>query len=537
MYGKSCSALHVVMYGAMTRPVSASCWVLTVVELCPCSATAERRRRRRSTTEKRPVSRLLTTRRFTQRIRQDQQVGGVRTITLGSGADTDRGAVATKANDLLRAAREADGLTQSQLAELANAQVEIMAGRLGAMDADYIGKLERGIHRWPNKDYRDALRVVLGAVTDRDLGFFSTRSRVVTVVNGPRGTEGGDDVERKTFLRVLAGSVTSLAFADPLGEFAARASVGRRRIGQSDVEHVRQLARMFAGQDHQYGGSSSVHAVVAQLSATAGLTEGTFAGSKVRGEFFSAVAELADTAAGMCFDAGSHVQAERAFRFSAGCATESDDWAMRAKALSGLANLAVHQGRSEDALSFAEMALVRADRLTPMVSAVMHTRHARALGTIGSCRAGDCQTAVSKAEDAFADVRPGNEPGWIAYYNEAHLERDSGRALLYLALSGGDHKAARSRLETAIGRFPEGHSRGKALAKANLATLVMACDDPHDAVRLGHDALASIGAVRSDRVNDALRQVVAACKRHRGLADVRQLAQRVEQTLRTTQTG
>lgn len=445
--------------------------------------------------------------------------------------------MATRSNDLLRAAREAAELTQAQLAELANAQVEAVVGRLGAMDADYIGKLERGIHRWPNKDYRDALRAVLGAATDRDLGFFSTRSRVATVVNGPRIVEGGDDVERKTFLRVLAGSVTSLAFADPLGEFTARASGGGGQIGHADVERVRQLARMFAGQDHQYGGSLSVRAVVAQLSATAEFTEGTFASSKVRSELFSAVAELADTAAGMCFDAGSHAQAERAFRFSVGCATESGDWAMRAKALSGLANLSVHKGQTEDALSFAEMALVRADRLTPMVAAVMHTRHARALGVIGTSRAGDCQTAVTKAEGAFADVRSDDEPGWITYYNQAHLERDSGRALLYLALNGGDHEAARIRLETAIARFPEGHSRGKALAKANLAALAMACDDPHDAVRLGYDALASIGAVRSDRVNDALRQVVVAARKHQGLADVRELSQRIGRTLRTTQAG
>ena len=54
-----------------------------------------------------------------------------------------------EANDLLRAAREAAGLTQGQLAEMANAQVEAATQRLGAMDADYVGKLERGIHHCP----------------------------------------------------------------------------------------------------------------------------------------------------------------------------------------------------------------------------------------------------------------------------------------------------------------------------------------------------------------------------------------------------
>ncbi len=54
-------------------------------------------------------------------------------------------------NDLLRMARDAAGLTQAQLAEQANQQVAPGTDKTGAMDADYIGKLERGVHRWPNR--------------------------------------------------------------------------------------------------------------------------------------------------------------------------------------------------------------------------------------------------------------------------------------------------------------------------------------------------------------------------------------------------
>ncbi|MCE6993797.1 XRE family transcriptional regulator [Saccharothrix sp. S26] len=428
-------------------------------------------------------------------------------------------------NEALRVAREVAGLTQAQLADLANAQVEAATGRIGAMDADYVGKLERGVHRWPHRSYRDALRVVLDVATDRELGFFSTRSRLATVAS-PRHPEGGDDVERKAFLRVLAGSVMGVALTDPLAAFSAQAVGGTRRIGQAEVDHVRHLARMFASQDHQYGGGLSARAVVAQLAASAELTEGTFASTRVRDELFAAVAELADTAAGLCFDAGLHREAERAFRFSVGCATESGDWAMRAKARSGLANLSVHRGRAEDALDFAEMALVRADRLSPKVGAVVRTRHARALALSGTSRGVDCRAAIGKAGELFA-ASSGDEPPWLAYYDEAHLERDCGRALVHLALNGGDHGEARDRLTASIARFPEGHSRGKALAKANLAALMMARDDPRHAVELGHDAVESVGAVRSDRVNDALRQLVTAGHPHVHLPEVRELLHRV----------
>src|SRR5262249_5156592 len=148
---------------------------------------------------------------------------------------------------------EAAGLTQGQLAELANAQVEVVTNAPGAMDADYIGKLERGIHRWPNKSYRVALRTVLHVPSDAGLGFFSTRSRVATVVRSPQARIGGEDVERQSFLRVLAGSVAGLALTDPLREFATAAattsSSGQRLVGLVEIDQIRHMARLFASQD------------------------------------------------------------------------------------------------------------------------------------------------------------------------------------------------------------------------------------------------------------------------------------------------
>ncbi len=342
-------------------------------------------------------------------------------------------------------------------------------------------------------------------------------------------------MERQGFVRALTGSVAGLALSDPIKEFLSNVagSGGQRRVGAAEVDQVRRMARMFASQDHGFVGGLSSQAVVAQLSSSAELLEGRFSQEMLRQQFFSAIAELADVAAGMCFDAGAHRQAERCFRFAVGCATESGDWSLRAKALSGLANLAVHQRQPDDALSFSEMALVRADRLRPVVRAVMHTRHARALGLSGSHREADCMAAVHQAEDSFV-TGDGDEPDWITYYSLAHLERDCGRALLHLAVNGGDYTHAQHRLIAAIERFPKQQSRGKTLTIANLAHLTMARDDPAHAVTLGDEALSSVGLIRSDRVFDTLRQLRTAGKRHRAIPAVRGLNQRVDQVLRST---
>lgn len=54
-------------------------------------------------------------------------------------------------------------MSRQELAEAVNAQVYPATGRVSAMDAHYVGRLERGIRGYPTADYRAAFRVVLGA--------------------------------------------------------------------------------------------------------------------------------------------------------------------------------------------------------------------------------------------------------------------------------------------------------------------------------------------------------------------------------------
>lgn len=81
-------------------------------------------------------------------------------------------------NHRLREAREqrespyvpGESLSRQELADMANAWIHEHLERVTCLTANYIGKLERGLVSWPNADYRAALRAILGARTDRDLG-------------------------------------------------------------------------------------------------------------------------------------------------------------------------------------------------------------------------------------------------------------------------------------------------------------------------------------------------------------------------------
>ncbi|MGQ0776249.1 MAG: hypothetical protein ACT4NY_17785 [Pseudonocardiales bacterium] len=74
-------------------------------------------------------------------------------------------------NRAFQLARRTRVLTQAQVAEMVAEVVEGATGRRCGIDADYVSKVERGEISWPGAAYRSAFGVVLGAVSDADLGF------------------------------------------------------------------------------------------------------------------------------------------------------------------------------------------------------------------------------------------------------------------------------------------------------------------------------------------------------------------------------
>jgi transcriptional regulator with XRE-family HTH domain/tetratricopeptide (TPR) repeat protein len=81
-------------------------------------------------------------------------------------------------NERIRALRHAHGWTQQQAADLVAAAVsrDTRRGRPTGIDVQWVSRIERGELRWPNADYRAALRAVYGAATDGELGLSGVRS-------------------------------------------------------------------------------------------------------------------------------------------------------------------------------------------------------------------------------------------------------------------------------------------------------------------------------------------------------------------------
>lgn len=426
-------------------------------------------------------------------------------------------------NDQLRVVRERTAspthsdecLSRQELAELVNAYIWDHHGKVVELDANYMGKLERGVIRWPCGLYREALRAILGVSTDSALGLTNTRRTVVKLA----------DVDRKQFLRTTALGVGTLA----LGSVAALLERSEPtpvpvRVGSTEIEQIRAAAGVFASWDHTYGGGLARETVLAQLRWAAGLLDVTCP-TKLTGELLSAVGYLGHTCAFMAFDAYAHDDARRIFRFAVACAQSADDWHLRAKILSSMARQAIWTGRPDEGLTLVEHALVRADRLTATERAMLHTASARALAKMRRVR--ETLIAVGTADDHFAHSTPANDLPFMAYYDAAQHAGDTGHALFDLAVMGRDPTGATGRLAAAVSGHTVGYARSRTISQIKLASLTMATGDPIEAATIGTAALDAAGTIRSRRAVDDLRELARHANRHTKIDQVNTLRQRV----------
>ncbi len=425
-------------------------------------------------------------------------------------------------NEQLRQAREripsrqtpGVHLSRQEVAELVNAWVYDRSGTRIDLDANYIGKLERGVIRWPHRQYREALRTVLRTETDAQLGFYGQRRRSATVTT----------VDRQQFLR-LTGSELALPWLDlftPTEPTSVPAKVDR-----AEIQQVRAASATFASWDNTYGGGLAREAVFAQLRWSAQLLQAACPDT-LRPDLFAVVAELGGVAGFMAFDAYAHDDARRSFRFSLECAEQSGNWHLRASILSMLARQAIWCGRPDDGLTHCELALVRSDRLTATERASLHTLRARALAKLR--RVQDTLTAVGAADEAFAHANPALDPPWMTYYDHAQHHGDTGHALFDISIRGRRTQAAQ-RLAYSVAHHTVEYARSRTISRTKLASLLMVTGDPRQAAAIGQRALDSAGNLRSRRAIDDLWELHGFAKRHLNVGEAVELRDRLAKTL------
>lgn len=413
----------------------------------------------------------------------------------------------TRVNRRLIAARRTLGLTQTEVA----ARVSQRLALDPPIDGNYLSKLERGVHTWPNAEYRQALREELEAGSDAELGFYCSRS-------APE--EDDTSVDRRSFFALTPALAGGLAINGTIADFLARAEpVGRPPglVGRSEVNHIVQSTRAFTAWDHRVGGELSVQAVSGQLRWAASLLEARTVQADVRDDLHSAVGRLAQVAAWMAVDGGAHESAQRYFRFGLHCAEEARNPSLRSVMLSAMSRQLFHLGRYQEALSLIELAQVRADRLTPAERSMLSVVRARPLAKLG--RAADTEAAIDHAEEQFTHRDQQAPAAWMEFYDQAELSGDAGHAMFDLAAAGAEPEPALQHLGHAAVGHTDDYARSRAFCQLKLATLWMRIDA---AVAVAHAQRAVTAAepLRSGRVRAYLRELHKATTPHARNSDV-----------------
>ncbi|MGH3976095.1 MAG: XRE family transcriptional regulator [Pseudonocardiaceae bacterium] len=428
-------------------------------------------------------------------------------------------------NKLLRGARERTAslaypdecLSRQELAELTNAWLWKHHHKMVELSANYIGKLEQGKIRWPGKVYREALRAILGVSTDAALGFVNTRRAVVKLAA----------VDRKKFLQSATGLGAGALVLGPVAALlgGSEPTPIPRRIGATEIEQIRTATRAFNSWSRIYGGGLIRETVMGQLRWSAGLLE-AICPDRLRPELYSAVGDLADTAGYTAQEANAQEEARWVFRFALACAEQAKDWPLRAEILSGMAKQEIWIGQPDEGLTLAEQALVRPDRLTPSVRALLHTDRGRALAKMR--RVNEALIAIGTADEHFAHSTPDNDPPFMAYYNAARHAQFIGQPLVDLAILGHDPGEATDRLTAAVaGHTDTDDTRSRAICLTKLASLTMVTGDPLQAAAIGHAALDIAGAIRSRRTAEELCELARYAAAHQHLDEVAHLRQRI----------
>ncbi|MCE7005174.1 XRE family transcriptional regulator [Kibdelosporangium philippinense] len=403
-------------------------------------------------------------------------------------------------NTLLREVRErtpsrqhpGDCLSRQELAELVNAHLWQMHGQRVEIDAGYIGKLERGVITWPGQLYREALRSILDVTTDAQLGLRNTRRGVVPV---------GPSRER------------DLGSAAP---HSVPAVVDRRHI-----RDVIGAARFLSDWDHMHGGWSLLDAALSQARWARQLMTADCPPA-LRTPLCQAVADLVGTCGFKLFDTGAYEEANRYFRFALVCTEEADDWHRRARVLARMVRLAVDSGQPDRALTLAERALVRADRLAPVRRSMVHVAHAKALAA--RRRPQDALRAIGAADETFTRAPDDCAPLWTDRYTAAHHAGETAETLATLQASGSEARFALARKG-----FGDKYPRARVLAELKFATTALETGDPAEAATIAAGALDTAEHMRSGRVEDLLRTLAAQVAKHTS-REVQDLKARMEET-------
>src|SRR5262249_49547003 len=138
-------------------------------------------------------------------------------------------------------------MSRQELADAVNAWLYQHDPSEATLDANYIGKLERGEHRWPSRPRRHTFARVLRAVGDADLGFYVNRppnrtsptaADELALTPQDQRAEANVDPQRRALLKAIS------SVAAGCGLLAGPPHPGPQRVGATDIARINAVTTL-----------------------------------------------------------------------------------------------------------------------------------------------------------------------------------------------------------------------------------------------------------------------------------------------------
>ncbi|MFE3445465.1 hypothetical protein ACFXNW_20745 [Nocardia sp. NPDC059180] len=390
------------------------------------------------------------------------------------------------------------------------------SGRVIELSGNYIGKLERGVFRWPNADFRAGIRAVLGVQTDADLGFRPVERSGDTGSMGtgpndppmfpPTAGKEVDDVLRRTFL--LSASAAGVGAA--LGLESARHGLNRAISDGCSVEldDWHEVVREY-GATYVTHTSTELHEMLLVDVLSLELALSMPVRTAQRRELYKIGALLSQYMAQAVGDLGQRREAVRWWRTARYAADRSDDLHVMLYVRGRKAIRAIYDGQSpqviiDDIGKTADLIMAGPAGGRPSLLAA----RAQSFALLG--RADEAEASLAALRDTFAALPSTvtSDHGWHCWaYPEERVR--FAESFVYSHL--GDTRRAERAQTAALDLYPPNSRRGPVQIELQRALCLVRGGDPSQGTDYATTTLAALPAEYRTRFVMGLgEQVLAA---------------------------
>ena len=439
-------------------------------------------------------------------------------------------------NNLLRQARlrtpspsgSGRPMSRQELADAVNTYVAHHDSTEATLDANQIGKMERGHRRWPGKLRRDGFRHALGVGSDQELGFYIIRSSEPpgSAAESPSPSPSPDE-ESSQGTRLLLRSTWDPVATEELDAFLAdkrglgpetaqllaglwrvtdppqvlETRAGRHvgaRLATLVLERTDTLRRM----DDFLGGGDLHDLVRRELRSTIALVRGASYTEAIGHQLLAAVGELCQLAGWVASDAGLYVPAERYYLGGVSAAHAARDEPLAANLLSSLSYQMATIGDRREAVLLATGAAHGAGAFASATTrALLGERVAWAYARMGNRQ--DTLRTLGEVDEFYANANPSVDPIWVYWLDRGEIDVMAGRCLTELHCPG----RAVPLLSQAIEQYDQAHARELALYLSWLAEAHIQLGNIDEGAAVATQALGLSSTVTSVRGVDRIRLI------------------------------